>query len=395
MTTQHSRIEALDLLRGFALIGILAVNMPWFAHNIYVSPPVDTLFDKGAFWLVAFAGHTKFFILFSFLFGYGLAVQLERAASRGESLGPRYGRRLFGILIFGAIHAVFLFIGDVLVLYAVLGGVLWTLRNWPAARLIRFVVVMLFVSMAGYALLGWVAFELAGENPEYAALAAQATETYRGSFMDAVEQRLRDLPFLYPLIILYNGPSALAMFALGLAAGKVNFFENLEQHWPRMRRALPWALIVGIVGNLVYASAATLDTVGRQGGHAWQAALVMSQLAFAGPALCFAFVVGMLSMHRAGRAQWLQRSLRAAGRMSLTNYMAESVVGGFIFCGWGLGYFGEVGLGACLLLTPVAFAALVAFSAGWLRYFRNGPEEWLLRCWTYLKRQPFRAKRTA
>lgn len=393
----QSRIDILDSLRGFALLGILAVNLPWFAHSVYREPSLDRAGDAAAAWLVAFAGQAKFFVLFSFLFGYGLAVQIERAAARGEQLGPRYGRRLLGIFAFGVVHAVFLFVGDILTLYAALGVVLWLVRRWTVRSLVALAAAALALSVSSYAALGWLdAAASTGGGAEIARLAAEADRAYSGSFLDASRQRLRDLVVVYPFLLLYNGPAALSMFALGLAAGKARLFSTLERHWPRLRRALPPMLALGVVGNAIYATVMTYSMVTTASSSpAWLTVAAMALAAVAAPALSFAYVVGLISAERAAaerrrRFEPILRALRAAGRMSLTNYMGQSILAGFLFLGWGLGLYGRVGLLGCLLLTPVIFGVLVAFSSWWLRRFRNGPEEWLLRSWTYGRWMPFR-----
>lgn len=220
-----------------------------------------------------------------------------------------------------------------------------------------------------------------------------AQRAYGGSFLDAAGQRLRELPVVYPFLLAFNGPAALAMFALGLAAGKAGVFTDPDRFWPRIRRAFPYALVLGVVGNAVYASA----TVGPQGdAPAWAAAGVMALAAVSAPALAFVYGVAVLwavRRVRAGRRGMLERVLawlRSAGRMSLTNYMGESLLAGELVGGWGLGLFGKLGPAACLAITPVLFGVLVAFSAAWLRAFRYGPEERLLRYWTKGRWEPFR-----
>lgn len=380
------RIHTLDSLRGFALLGILVVNLPYFGHSIYVEPEIVGAADAAVTWLVAALGQVKAFSLFSFLFGYGLAVQMERAAARGEALGPRYARRLVGIFAFGVAHAVLLFAGDVLTIYAALGAVLWAVRGWSPRRLVGLAAASLGIAALGFGALG----ALTGQGMSGSldvALAARADAAFAGSFLDAAGQRLRDLPVMLPFLAVYNGPVALAMFALGLAAGKVGVFSEVDRWEPRLRRAVPWALAVAVPGNALYATVATWGVA----LPTWLNVVGTAGVVVAGPALTFAFLVGVVAAERSGRLAWALRPIRAAGRMSLTNYLGESLLAGFVFCGWGLGLWGEIGAVGCLLLTPVLFGVLVAFSTAWTRRFRNGPLEWLLRSWTYGRWQPLGA----
>ena len=385
-----ARVSTLDTLRGFALLGVLMVNLPWFGEDPIAAqgaaaPPSASRWDAVAEWVVAFSGHAKFFVLFSFLFGYGLALQIARAHDRGERLGPRFARRLAGIFVFGLLHATLLFVGDVLTLYALLGVWLWLVRHRSVASLLRMSAWAAGAAVLGYAALGFLSSlplspdEAAGE----AAAAIVAQQAYLGTFVDAAAHRVGELPFAYPFLLLYNGPLAFAMFALGLAAGKARFFENLERHWPRLKRWFPPVLGLGVALNAIYA------TVGPLGGGApaWAGAVAMALLAIGGPALCLAFVTLVIAAEKKPWFHLPSRWLQGTGRMSLTNYMGESVLAGFVFLGWGLGGHGQYGPATSLLLTPLLFAVLVLFSSLWLRVFRNGPEEWLLRTWTYLRPQ--------
>ena len=396
-SSTHGRIDTLDSLRGLALLGILAVNLTYFAHSIYAETVLVETGNVVASWLVAFFGQVKAFVLFAFLFGYGLAVQIERAAARGEALGPRYARRLVGIFAFGIVHAVFLFSGDVLTLYAALGVVLWAVRRWSPHRLVVLAAVSLAVASVGFGALGaFLGSGPIGGGDEAAQLVVQADAAFAGSFLDAAAQRLRDLPSVLPFLVLYNGPVSLAMFALGLAAGKVRLFSDTERYRATLLRALPWALVVGVAGNVAYATASALPPamVAQVWGGPlpwWAGALSMAVVTVAGPALAFAYVVGVVEAERAGRLEWALRPLRAAGRMSLTNYLGESLLAGFVFFGWGLSV-GHLGLLECLLLTPVLFGVLVVFSRAWLQRFRSGPLEWALRSWTYGAWQPVHAR---
>lgn len=380
----ESRIGFLDFLRGFALLGILAVNMPFLAHPIYATPPDFTWLDQASSWFVSFAGEAKFFVLFSFLFGYGFSMQLRRAEERGEPLGPRYARRLVGILAFGVIHAVLLFMGDILVAYALLGGLLWFLRNQPIRGLLKTTAVALGISVFAYGLLAvlieWDASVTSAA--EAAASIDQAHQAYLGPFLDGARQRMEDLLAAFPVLVLFNWPSAFAMFALGLAAGKARVLDRTDELWPRLLKALPWALLIGVTWNALYASLSQTPDPGLLG------LVVFMGLALSAPLLSLSYTTGLLGLWRSGRLRWIVEPISSAGRLSLTNYMGQSVIAGFLFNGYGLGWYGTLGSAKLLALGVSIFAAQCILSHIWLRFFRFGPEEWLLRCWTYGRLQP-------
>lgn len=391
-----SRLAVLDVLRGVALLGILVVNLPFLAHPIYdqgASDYLATPLDSTAAWLVAFAFQAKFYVLFSFLFGYGLSLQLNSAQARGGALGPRYARRLFGLAVFGVLHAVFFFIGDILVSYALLGIALWFVRAWSPRALLRLAAVMMVLAVLARILLALGGELSPAAQLELTGLASEARIHYLGSFWDGVEQRLRDLVVFYIFTPLFNWPTAMAMFALGLAAGKVGVFAEVERYWPPAKRSLPWALLLGVGGNALFATAG-----GFRGGLSVSpvGAVALGTLeALSAPALSFVYVMGALWLaRRPGRTRVLA-PVQAAGRMSLTNYIGQAVIASYLFNGWGLGLYGQVGAFGCLLLTFAIFTLQLFGSSWWLRYFRQGPDEWLLRSWTYLKWQPWRARKAA
>ena len=376
------RIHGLDLLRGFALFGILLVNITGFAYPLYLTDvPGATGLDQFVQGLVSFVGEAKFFILFSFLFGYGLSVQMERARQKGQNLKSRYRRRLIGILGFGVFHAVFLFYGDILICYAILGAVLWGIRSWSPRGLVYFGLGWLIVAAAAFALLGW-GLGTGATSLEELQLIEAARTAYTGTWTASVMQRIFDWVVITPFLLLFNWPAAMAMFAIGLAAGKVRIMQRLDTLWPRLVRFFPWALGLGLVGNGLYASASELGAfVGPS--YPWIPALAMGQVAFTGPALTFCFGMMLLWAARTERLTRFRSWFRAAGRLSLTNYLGQSFVCGLIFSGFGFGLYEQIRPAGLFGLAVLIFFGQALLSQWWMRHFRYGPLEWLLRAWTY------------
>lgn len=379
-----TRLEAVDVLRGFALFGILVVNIQFLANPVL--GPVTSFgapLDRLASWLITWLFEAKFYVLFSFLFGYGLSLQLAGAARRSYPLGPRYARRLSGLLVLGVLHAVFFFVGDILVSYALLGAGLWLLRDWPARRLVAIGVGLLGLSLFTYAALGAAGVSFAG-SPDRALQAAieESARNYLGTFWTAAGQRVQDLALFYALTPLFNWPTALAMFAFGLAAGKVGMLEHLDAWLPALRRVLPWTLAVGLSGNALYATLVeTAPPLAR--------ATLWALYALSAPVLSLAYATLVLLALRHHGLSRVVRLLQLAGHMSLTNYIGQALVGGLIFNGYGLGLFGRVSPLGLLGIALTIFVAQVALSRLWLEHFERGPDEWLLRSWTHLKWQPF------
>ena len=377
-----SRIYVLDALRGLALLGILVVNISAFAYPMYLlEVPATSPLDQAAKWVISFIGEVKFFVLFSFLFGYGLSVQMERARMKKQDLKGRYRRRLIGILAFGLIHAILLFFGDILVCYSILGALLWWMRSWSPRRLVGLGLSMLVIAFGTFFIIGWGSGTRM-PSPEEVQLAESARQAYLGSWPESVFQRTFDWMIVTPFLLLYNWPAAMAMFAIGLAVGKIQLIQRIDDHWPLLVSVLPAVAGVALLGNALYASAGYIgQLVGPS--YPWVPALATAQIAFTGPALTYCFCVLVLWAARTNRLNTIRTYLRAAGRLSLTNYLGQSLICGLIFNGFGLGLYEQVGASGLLALAFLIFAGQAVASMWWMHYFRYGPLEWLLRAWTY------------
>jgi len=293
------RCEEVDVLRGAALLGICVVNIPVMAGIDPVTPPGAGM-DRWVAALVALLFQGKFFVLFSFLFGWGFGVQRDSARRSGRRFGAAYARRLSCLLVFGAAHALLVFTGDILVLYAVLGLPLWWLRDVGPRRL------------TGIAL----------------ALAA-----HRGRF-----------------------------FSAGAAA-----YDSLKKRWA-------WLLAAGVSLNGLY----TVGMLGSLGDGAF-ALMAFSGLALGGPCLAGVYLIAIVELTRRRPAP---RWLAVIGRMSLSAYVAEGVLAGWVFNGYGLGLYGSVGDTACLFIALTLFAIVSVACRAWSQVSTTGPLEWPLRAAT-------------
>ncbi len=394
----RERIQVIDVLRGFALFGILLVNMELFGRPLAAVqaglPAFTGPLDRAVAWLITFLAEGKFYSLFSFLFGYGLAIQLERAAGGGPFV-PRYLRRLFVLLLIGLAHALLFWPGDILVTYAVLGVFLIPFRAArPATLLIWALGLLLVPLLITLPLVALVSLTGAGGAATDAARAAaeRATRVYlEGSFAEMTAQRARDLAVIYAGAI-FAAPSIFVMFLLGLYAGRRGVFRRVEEHLPLIRRTLAWGLGLGLPAGAIYAT--TTELLGRA---APAPALLLATVAQAigAPALCLGYAAGFTLLLR--REGWRRRlaPLAATGRLALSNYLLQTLIATTIFYGYGFGLYGRVGPAAGLLLTVAIYLVQVPLSVLWLRHFQFGPAEWLWRSLTYLRPQPLRASRAA
>jgi uncharacterized protein len=376
------RLLHLDALRGFALLGILLVNITAFASAYFGIAAPDPAFarplDRAVRWLVALLFETKFYLLFSFLFGYSVTLQMAAAEQSGKAFVPRMLRRLLGLWLIGAAHAVWLFHGDILSTYAVLGLVLLGLRHQADAQAIQRACVLTLMPAAVMAVLGVLQVR-AGATVEIADAAARASAAqmaWLGTPATVVAQRLRELGQTWWIVVLIQGPCALAMFMLGFVAGKRRMFARLDRYRGLWRSLVGWGLAVGLPGALFYATA----TVYRIGSGWDIVGLAVSLLT--APFLSAAYIgLAMMLFDGAGGMR-IAGLLAPAGRMALSNYLMQSLVCALIFTAYGLGWMGRVSPAGCVLIASIIFAGQLAASRLWLRRFSYGPVEWALRALT-------------
>jgi uncharacterized protein len=392
-TLPTERIVTLDIMRGFALLGILVVNMAGFAGATFDQQPT-TLPDQAAAFIVNVLFSGKFNSLFSLLFAIGFTIQLERLEQRGGGDARSiYVRRLLVLFAIGIAHAVFLWNGDVLHYYALLGFVLMFLRNVSDRTIVVLVVALLLVpGLRSLALLLFSTPEVNATRlafrQEFVAAAAAALGS--GSYVDAVAHNLWSLRREYFSVwglettIQLGYATFLVTMLLGLLAGRHRWIQRAGENLVLLRRVQWWALGVGIGAGVVLAiSNRFLEaSVPSVWFIVYRTAYSVSRVAL------MAFYVATI-VRLATHARWLRwmMPLAAAGRMPLTNYLLQSVLCTAIFYGWGLGFWGQVGAAGQLgLALAIFFVLQVPLSALWFRHFPYGPLEYLWRVASYGRR---------
>ncbi|MBE2210106.1 MAG: DUF418 domain-containing protein [Xanthomonadaceae bacterium] len=396
------RIEVMDVLRGFALLGILLMNIEGFVGPLWLSVtglnPELTGANRVVDWLIYVLVQGKFMTLFSLLFGMGFAVMLDRAQSRGDGGGRLYARRLLALLGFGIVHAVLLWAGDVLISYALVGfAMLLLFRNTKASRLpiwaVSFAIVLVGTLLAlGLLMQVFVMTPegkamLAKQASDAAAMVAAERQAYGGgSYLDATIQRIKDTLAMLGALPVF-GLLILVMFLLGAWLVRAGIMRDTVAHARLFRRMLLLGMLVGL--PLMLLSATMMPTMEMHEmslrSMGWQSAAMIAGVLMS---LGYASAI-VLAMHRPAwrrRLSWLA----PAGRMALTNYLMQSVVCTTIFYGYGLDYFEQLPRAWQPLFVAALFGLQVWLSRWWLSRYRYGPMEWLWRWMTYGARQPMR-----
>jgi uncharacterized protein len=345
-----------------------------------ISTPASTPIDAiVAFAVVAFA-QGKFYLLFSFLFGYGVTLILRSAAVPGR--GP-YLRRLLGLGVYGFLHAVLFFIGDILMSYAVLGLVLLLFVRRSTRTVVIAAAVSMGIGVAALTLIVLAAVSSPGSTGGIVTDPATLdTALATGSFLDAAAARFTFLPEALIFQVAFNWFPALSMLLLGLAAARTSVLSEPAAHARLWSRLLIVSTSIGLPLGL-FSAWLVVVSEDPTGIH-----LVLGvAVGFASAPLLTAGYVALFARGAGGRAgAWFE----PAGRMSLTGYLGESIVLSAVFCGWGLGLFGQLGIAVSAGIALLAWLGLDLFAGFWLRHFNYGPFEFFLRWWSRLRRPVMR-----
>lgn len=354
------RNTCVDAIRVFALIGICVVNLPFHAlpaDQVMAMPAATS--DRLVAFVVATLFEAKFFLLFSFLFGWTLSEQDRSATRAGISPLVRHLRRIAGLALIGFAHAFLVFTGDILILYALLGFAIWPLRGLPPRHLVHIAMAMIPVSFAAL-------FALALTLDDVPLAAGQA-----GGFVSSVSARIADWPGTFAFLLLFQGPLAFGAFALGIAAARTGFFDAASAGRALLARRTPVFVAVGLPLNLLFALA-TLSAA----EPGLLALFGLLAIAVGAPLLAGAYLHGFILLSERFP---LPPLLFLAGRNSLSAYVLQGVVAGLIFGGYGFGLFGKLGfaaLSSVALLVALASLVLVGVFAG---VAGRGPLEIVLR----------------
>ena len=417
----EERVEAVDVLRGVALLGILTMNIvllgwplggyenPHFSGGVHTANTLSWAVNS-----LLFSG--KMMSLFSMLFGAGLVLMSERTEARGASILGVFYRRIFWLLVIGLLHAYLIWSGDILVMYAACGLLLYLFRKWSPRTLIIVAVILLLIQAAngiGFGLYARFVYgvaqhveanmitgeessewqlQLHGSWNEMRSFVQPTKEdfdkeiaTYRKGYLHILVARVPEV-FMFQIF-------GLLMFALwgvggrmllGMALMKLGVFTG-KCSWYFYRRLALFGYGLGV--PLTVAGTITLfvrDFAALQapvGGTLFGLGMVPTALGHAAM---------VMMVCKSGRVRWLTQPLAAVGRMALTNYLMQSVIGTFLFYGYGAGLYGRVDRVGLWGIVLAVWLLQLWYSPLWLKYFRYGPAEWLWRSLTYWQRQPLR-----
>jgi len=416
------RVLCLDVLRGVAVLGILVMNIYAFAMPLaaYSNPLVmggsDAL-DIGTWFFTHLFFDQKFMSIFSMLFGAGLIMMMQRAEARAAAFGPIYYRRTLWLAVIGILHGYFIWFGDILFHYGLIGMLVFLLRKASPKALITVACAMLPVALLINFTSSFYVQDLQAEAAtiEQAQAAGSAIDerqqqtlnewrdvrplfapdredieaevkAYRGSYVDALAYRAPLVAFmqfnLTPVFVVWRVGGlmliGMALMKLGVLSGDrgTDFYTRMA--WLGYGLGIPLAVL-----SAVFLDRHDFDPLyaARYGGIANYFGSIL---------VAFGHIAAVMIAVRSEALRTIADRFGAVGRMALTNYLMQSLVMTTIFYGYGLGLYGEVPRFLQQVFVVALIALQLIISPWWLKHFNFGPAEWLWRCLTYGQRQPMR-----
>lgn len=400
MVPVADRLVVIDTLRAIALYGVIAMNLTAMVM-MFKAPAVMQAagppdFAFGLFDLVFLQGKAR--SAFAFLFGVGFGILMQRAAARGTGFTGFYLRRALILLAIGVCNLAFLFWGDILIVYALLGMILLLFRNVGQKTLLTLGLTLVILppmvagvieALTGAPLSNLAGLDLSAVDAGYAALTPAYTA---GGYWEFVCANLRYYLFhnlAETGFVLVYDLGVLGLFMLGLWATRRGVFEDIDRHRPLLRRIVWVALPLGLALSVLHAS----RRLGLPADGALYGAVTAAYVGL--PVMAFGYLA-ILTLYISRGGRWLTTVFAPMGRMALTGYLASNAVGAFVWYAWGLNRISDpawMSMAGMNLFAIAVFAGLCLFSFAWLGAFRFGPAEWLWRSLTYGRLQPLRKRR--
>lgn len=387
----------LDALRGFALLGICMANFPEFSLFSFLPPEASTAmptsdWDYFTKYFLSIFVDGKFYTIFSLLFGIGFSIIISNVTKRGGNAYVIFYRRMFVLLIIGFLHLMYIWSGDILMLYALMGMILPLFIKVSDKALLCTAGVLLFLPVILDFLLEAMGMSLSAPIVDWqwreCAKVGITEENFAYWLRDA-DSYSKVFDFLIQGAIVriqefvdgHRWFKVLGLFMIGLYIGRHRIYADLEKRKDMLRKVAIWGLCLGLPLSCLYAWDSMTGHPFGNGAHSliYFVSVYLTAFGYIG-------AISLLYLRNKDAACW--KILAYPGRMALTNYIGQSLIGMFIYYGTGFGFGADTGLIYVELTVICVFAFQTCFSALWLRYFRFGPLEWIWRSLTYLRLFP-------
>lgn len=369
------------MLRGFSLLGIFIANMLVF-HSPYFYIDPHTYFttpsDIASFKLVNIFVEASFYPIFAMMFGYGLNMQYEKAIAANRPYAPMMAKRMGILMAFGLIHALFIWSGDILFTYALMGFIMIAVVRIPGKWLMSlavFIYAIPSVLLIGgtYLLTKAAPGKLMEGFADIQQIERAITAYGHGTYGEALAFRVNEWLLVGLQSVFLGVFMILPLIMIGAAFSKFKLFERAAQLKGRIAMFTVIALVIGI----------TLKSIPYIGEIAYYNTLI--QQFIGGPILALGYGGIIILLCQLGLFLTIFRPIASAGRMSLTTYLSQSIIATLLFNHYGAGLYGKVDIETGTLMAVGIFVLQVIFAQLWFMKFKTGPFEWLWRKGTYGK----------
>lgn len=394
---QSARIPLIDQIRGIALLGILIFNIQTYSFFALLRP--EQVYQLGLdkpehYGLLQFLIHVlvkgQFYSIYSFLFGLGFYLMWQKSNDAGLAADRIFKRRLWTLLLFGLVHGMVFWFGDVLHKYAILGFSLIYFNRRPVAVLMRWIFglvgLMLAIQILKFVMLPVSAQSIAEGNRQFDQVIMQVINAWRtGSVLEVAG--FQKLGMLMAWVQgISEGLIGLIhfqlMFLLGLVAGKKEIFRKLKEFAPRLTR---WGMLLLPLG-LVLKCLSALEVLDVHlvslDRPALEVFLKNVSVGIGTPVLAVAYLI-LLGLGLSGKVTRVHQWLANTGKLGLTNYLGQTLLCMVLFYGYGLGLSGRLTLAQTLIPVVMIYLFQMVFSTIWLKFYKLGPIEMLWRWITY------------
>ena len=385
-TTAKERYVVIDALRGLALLGIALANFPEFALWTFLSADEQSAMSTaGVDRIVRFLQYMlvdgKFYTIFSLLFGVGFALILSR---HPVSL---FVRRMAILTVIGACHLMFIWSGDILLLYAIGGLLLPLCLRLNDKQLLMLAACLILIPVGLDALTEYAGFDFAGPfyNLWWTEASRQGiTEENFATWLRDADSYPQMFAFLlqgaceriWEFVSGHRLPKVVGLFIIGYLIGKHQLYAKLDEYYSLLRRLCRYALSWGLPASALYAWSATE-------GHPWGLTIHSLLYTVSVIPLAFGYIGLFCLLYKRCPTNKVFSWLAAPGRMALSNYLSQSLIGVLLFYGLGFGLGCSMGLIYIELTALVVFVVQIVVSGWWLQWFNFGPLEWIWRMLTY------------
>ncbi len=382
-----NRIEILDIWRGFAVFGIFMVNIE-IMNSVFINQdlyyeemigPLDSIIIR----ISQLFFYNKFFPIFSFLFGLGIAMQLEKLKLKKKSRSFILKRMLI-LFVIGILHITLIWGGDVIHLYAILGiliSILYKLHSRCLLLLACYFLLFPFYDIIAEYIFSWINFS--PENILKAYNYDSITEILRnGSYTEALKFRILEYISNVQVLFVFLAPMAFAMMLLGASFVRSGKLLKLKDFILKSKNSFVWIAIITNVYRLIFLFILPNFDIYRDDffGPVWLKLMMICDTLFG---LFYMWFIAWLWF--SGKLTRVLKPLASVGKMALSNYILQSLIGVIIFNGIGFSMFQKLNLVQCFFTAIGVFIFQVILSEIWLQYFKFGPLEWCWRCLSYGK----------